>query len=295
MQEIVVNQLGLTMFGYPVGEYFEDVRNFMLTCLQVYQFQTHSPRKLKSAAFAKAKARAFELGRNVLAHLQQLPPDQRRKTSIDLLMENKNFQGQPFSDEVILAEAIGPYLAGQDTVAGTMTFILYTLHKYQEVLARVTEEIKREYTADLTDANDFRKFEALHKTIVETMRLYPVATFMPRHAAKTFEFAGHRVEAGMAVYSATSVTHFLPEFYPDPFTFNIDRGRGPSSTYVPYGVGNYACLGAGIADVQLMVTTAALLRRGRFELDPLNYEAKISAIPLPNPGKYRLKLVEKYA
>ena len=40
---------------------------------------------------------------------------------------------------------------------------------------------------------------------------------------------------------------------------------------------------------------AALLRRGRFELDPAGYEATLDAIPLPNPGPFRLKLVEKFA
>ena len=294
MQRLVVNQLGQIMRGQAVGDYFDDVRTFMKTMLQVYQFHTRPSFVFKLPAYKRAKARAFEMATQVLDYTRQTSAgENRRQNSIDLLLNSTDLHGQGFSQEHLLSEALGPYMAGQDTVAGTLSFIFYVIHKHPDLLERLTEEARAGLADGTFDANSIRKFELLHNTIAETMRLYPVAPFMPRHAAQTFEFAGHRVNAGDRVYSATTVTHFLPEYYPDPYTFNVDRPRGQAGTFVPYGVGNFACLGAGMADVQLLITTAALLRRVRFQLDPLDYEIKMAAIPLPNPGPYRLKVLEK--
>jgi len=294
MQRLVVNQLGQIMRGQQVGDYFDDVRLFMKTMLEVYQFHMKPLSALEEPKYKRAKARSFEMAANVLAYARENPPGEARAAnSLDLLMNSTDLHDMAFGPEHLLSESLGPYLAGQDTVASTLSFVFYVIHKHPDLLERLTAEAQVGLADGTFDANSVRKFELLHNTIVEIMRLYPVAPIMPRHAAHTFEFAGYKVAAGDAVYSATTVTHFLPEFFPAPYTFNIDRPRGRTGTFVPYGVGNFACLGAGMADVQLLVTTAALLRRGHFQFDPIDYEMQFSVIPLPNPGQYNLKLLAR--
>jgi len=294
MQKLVVNQLGQIMRGQQVGDYFDDVRLFMKTMLEVYQYHMKPLSTLEEPEYKRAKARSFEMAANVLAYARENPPGESRPAnSLDLLMNATDLHDKAFGPEHLLSESLGPYLAGQDTVASTLCFLMYVIHKQPELLERLTVEARTGLANGTFDANSIRKFELLHNTIVEVMRLYPVAPIMPRHAAQTFEFAGHKVTQGDEVYSATTVTHFLPEFFPDPYTFNIDRPRGQAGTFVPYGVGSFACLGAGMADVQLLVTSAVLLRSGRFQLDPIDYEMKFSVIPLPNPGQYNLKLLAR--
>lgn len=293
MQRIVLDQLGTTLLGSPPGDTFDDFRVFMKTMLQVYIYGTRPKFVLNLPAYRNAKARSFAMAQRIVDHMRNTDATPENRTNIHVLMENVDHKGNPYGEDALLAEALGPYLAGQDTVAGTLTFLCYTMHKYPDVNARVHEELRNLWRPDMS-YNEMRKLDVLHRAIVETMRRYPVAPTMPRHASQDFEFAGYGIHAGERVYCATAVTHFLPEYYPDPFTFNIDRERGASGTFVPYGVGNYACLGASIADVQLMVTMAALLSRARFSLDPTDYEAKLQSMPLPNPGRYRLKLIEKF-
>ncbi len=293
LQELVVTQLGRMLLGQSPGPYFDDLRLFMRSMLEVYQFHMKPRWALALPGYRRAKRRAFEMARQVLAHHRAQPPAAIPRNELDILLNAVDAHGQPFGEATLLGAALGPYLAGQDTVAGTLTFAAYTIHKHPPVRARIEAELRAGFAHGVPPAEAFRQFDTLHKTIHETMRRYPVAAFMPRHAARTFEFAGYRVPAGAPVYCATSVVHFLPEFYPDPYTFDVDRSRGPAGTFAPYGVGNYTCLGAGIADVQLMVTLAALLRRARFEMDPPNYEATLDTLPLPNPGRFFLRLVDK--
>lgn len=300
LQELVVTQLGAMLLDQRPGEYFEDFRTFMRTMLEVHTFGLKPKLFLKLPTYQRAKARSFEMSRKVLEHnlaahkLEEPGAGKRPRNGIDILLGAQDPHGQPFDEAHLLAEALGPYLAGQDTVAGTLTFICYTAHKYPQVRERIEAEARAGFAQGIPATEAWRSFDTLHKTIQETMRRYPVAPFMPRHARNEFEFAGYRVPAGSAVYCATSVTHFLPEYYPDPYTFDIERPSGPAGSFVPYGVGNYACLGAGIADVQLLVSMAALMRGAHFELEPPDYEAKLSTIPLPNPGRFRLRMVEKF-
>lgn len=294
MQEVVVNQLGHVMLGYPPQDVLPQLRTYMKTILDIEQFNTRPRFFYQLPQFKKAQAAVKQMVNDVLAYLRSTQPGiDRPRTAIDIMLEETDLHGNKYSQEFLMAEAIAPYLAGQDTVAGTLSFICYTMHKYQDVHARATQEARERFSPQMS-MSDLRQLDVFHKAIKETMRLYPIGIFMFRSTIKEFEFNGYRVPQGVWVYSAAPVTHFLPEYYEDPFTFNIDRPPGPGGTFVPYGVGNWACLGAGIADIQLMVTMAALFRKGRFELDPPDYELRMTTMPVPNPGKYKLKLVERY-
>ena len=133
--------------------------------------------------------------------------------------------------------------------------------------------------------------DAMHRTAMETMRMYPVAPLQIRTATNSFEFAGHRVAAGEALMIATTVPHYLPEFFPEPERFDIDRytpERGEHrrpNIYAPFGLGAHRCLGNGFAEVQIAVTIATILREVNLTLHPANYSLKCTQIPLPSPGK----------
>lgn len=75
-----------------------------------------------------------------------------------------------------------------------------------------------------------------------------------------------------------TVPHFLPELFPQPETFDIDRYRSPRNAhrqhgaYAPFGLGEHICLGSGSAEIQLMVITATLLHTYEFALEPPDYQ-----------------------
>ena len=97
-----------------------------------------------------------------------------------------------------------------------------------------------------------------------------------------------------------TVPHFLPEFYPEPERFDIDRFHAPRNehrkpgAYAPFGLGDHTCLGAGIAEIQLIVTMATIFYDYQFELDPPTYTLTIEHEPTPAPSRdFRVKVVEK--
>jgi cytochrome P450 len=128
----------------------------------------------------------------------------------------------------------------------------------------------------------------INGAIQETLRFHPVKPLTTRTASQSFEFAGHHVPAGAEVFVAIGVTHFLPELYPDPHTFNVNRfsenGNGERGAFAPYSLGSHLCLGAGMAEAVMMITVATLLRHFELELAKPDAPLKIQSTPLPNPG-----------
>ncbi len=85
------------------------------------------------------------------------------------------------------------------------------------------------------------------------------------------------------------MTHFLPQFFPDPFTFDIDRYIEPrhehhqANVFVPFTVGEHTCLGAGMAEIQVMATIAAVINEVDLRLDPPDYTVQIKIAPSRGP------------
>lgn len=99
---------------------------------------------------------------------------------------------------------------------------------------------------------------------------------------------------------ANGLTHFLPEFFPDPWKFDVTRYIAPrkehkqgQGIFAPYTLGPHTCLGAGVAEVQLMVTVGAMLRAVKLELTHPNYEIKTKLMPIPCPDpKFQIRVME---
>ena len=110
--------------------------------------------------------------------------------------------------------------------------------------------------------------------------MYPVVPMLARTVTNSFEFAGYRIEAGESVMVATSVPHYLPECFPGPDRFDIERyaeGRAEHRqpyAYAPFGLGPHRCLGNGFAEVQINVTMATLLHDVELALHPSGYRLR---------------------
>jgi cytochrome P450 len=106
------------------------------------------------------------------------------------------------------------------------------------------------------------------------------------------------VEAGGRLFIATTAVHFDERYYPDPDRFDIDRYQAPRNehktpgVFAPYGLGTHACLGAGLAEAQIMMTIATMLRFGKFQMTPADYTLKVRPLPTNAPANnFRLKRV----
>ena len=298
LQRIVTDQVGTLVAGVSPRAYNDDlvcyIHGLLSATIVPRPYLRWSPR------FRRASAQVDRLYHEVIERHSGTMRD-RHGTEPDLIDDLLDLHASDprfFPEADLKIAAMGPFVAALDTVAGTCAFMLYALLRHPDVLERVQEEADALFTGRVPPCEALRGMETMHRAAMETMRMYPVTPLLVRTAANSFAFAGHRIPAGERVMIATAVPHYLPECFPEPERFDIDR-YGPERAehrqpyaYAPFGLGAHRCLGNGFAEVQIAATMATVLHEVDLTLDRTDYSLKTTQIPLPAPDdsfKVRVK------
>ncbi len=304
-QYMVVEQLGSMLTGTAPLEYVDDIRTVILHILNVLVTRQRPKLLLRRPQYKRAKLRVFELGNALIDTSRRRygkVPDGEKNLLDDIYAAHVERPELVPANDLILS-MVGPYVAGLDTVANTTGAILYTVLKHPEVRARVLAEVDAffaevEAAGGLIDEDGlFKRLPALNGAVMETMRLYPIAVAQMRTATRDFTFEGHLIREGEMIYIATSVPHFMAEFFPEPDRFDIDRYQKPRAehlkpgAYSPYGRGPHTCLGKSLAEVQILLTMARVFHRLDLALDPEGYVLRTKTAPTPGPAmNFRVKV-----
>ncbi|MFJ3905031.1 cytochrome P450 [Streptomyces sp. NPDC090025] len=150
-----------------------------------------------------------------------------------------------YTDRLVRDELVTLLVAGHETTAGTLTWLHLLLHRDPDA---------RDRTRAAGPAGSPERRQAVQALVHETLRLYPSAWILPRHATEDDVLpGGHAVEAGTDVITSPYLTHRDPELWDRPEEFDPGRftapGRRPAhpGSYYPFGVGPRACLGLRFA------------------------------------------------
>lgn len=149
-----------------------------------------------------------------------------------------------YTDKLIRDEMVTLLVAGHETTATTLTWLHLLLDRHPAARA--------EALAAGAEGSEPRR-QAVQALVHETLRLYPSAWILPRHAAEADTLAGHTVEAGTDILVCPYLTHRDPELWPDPEHFDPRRFTAPDGrpahpgAYYPFGIGPRACLGLQFA------------------------------------------------
>ncbi|WP_405451347.1 cytochrome P450 [Streptomyces erythrochromogenes] len=149
-----------------------------------------------------------------------------------------------YTDRLIRDELVTLLVAGHETTATTLTWLHLLLDRNPQA---------RERALAAGAEGSPERHRAVQALVHETLRLYPSAWILPRHAAGDDVLAGYAIEAGTDVLVCPYLTHRDPGTWEDPGRFDPDRfltpGRRPTrpGSYAPFGLGPRACLGLQFA------------------------------------------------
>lgn len=172
-----------------------------------------------------------------------------------LLMCARGEDGEGLSDSEIRDDLITLMLAGHETTATTLAWVLDLLLHHPDALRRVREEALSGAEAYTTAVID------------ETLRVRPPAPFTARVAAKPFAVGGYLVAAGTRIVVHIIAINRNPATYDSPNEFRPERflGTRPQTyAWVPFGGGVKRCLGAAFSMRELITVLHVLLREGEF-------------------------------
>ncbi|KAL4880289.1 cytochrome P450 [Aspergillus karnatakaensis] len=171
----------------------------------------------------------------------------------------------------IVTEAGNLIVAGSDTTAVTLTYLVYAVLS-QPRLQRELEDELRGLEEGYDDAT-LETLPLLNAVIKETLRLYGAAPgSLPRDIPEGgATLAGYYVPEGVTVSTQSYTIHRDPEIYPDSEVFDASRWLGESEksakagqlAYSPFGAGSRICLGIHLAYMELRLAAAEFFRECR--------------------------------
>ena len=297
-QRIVLDQIGVLALSMPVHDYLDDIMIYFQSKMKTYVMRQQPRLMLYRPRVRRAFKRVEELAQRILADHE---PEKRRNKppdAIDHLLELHRRDPQ-FLPETDL-DMLGPLSAGLDTVANICAFMFYELLKRPDLREQVIAEADALFDQGMPTVNDLRKLDVIHRTAMEIIRLYPLAPVMSlRTVANSFEFEGYKVPAGETLLIGFTVPHRMPEYFPNPERFDIDRYTAERAehrqhgVYVPFGLGAHRCPGNRLAEVLIALNMTTVLREAELVLHPPDCELKTkqSYALLPN---YKFRLVRRH-
>src|SRR5260221_5359967 len=232
MRRLIAEQLGRLLLGVSPGEYLDDFVIYLnTTIVNTLKVGSQSDARFDSPAYQRAVERVNEFGRLAYeAHLLHPQPNGTPDIIDDVMRETAQYP-EPYRRAILEHVALGPMLAGSDTLANFLSFMLYALLAHPEALQRVQSEVDAARSQGMLSWEQLKQMPDLQGAMMETLRRYPVAGGNRARFARPLLLEGYRLDPDQDVEVAMTVPHFLEELYPNPLRFDLERFRPPRNEH----------------------------------------------------------------
>ena len=183
-------------------------------------------------------------------------------------------------DDTIRDQILTMLIAGHDTSTALLAWVFVLLGKNPEIHKQLIAVLEYNHRPPLLD-----------QVIKEALRLYPPIHIGNRMVAEDMEFEGGTIPEGSRMFYSIYLTQRDPSIWENADEFcpvRFERGRKtPPFSYIPFGGGLRACIGAAFGQAEARLVLAYLLKN--FEFTPLDADqihAHMGATLEPRPGVF---------
>jgi cytochrome P450 len=197
-----------------------------------------------------------------------------RNDLLSILLQAKDEDGKPMSDEQVMAECATLFGAGHETTATALSWTWYLLCQHPESYQKVQQEVDSVLQGRTPSHDDLARLPYCLQVFKEAMRLYPPAYAFSRRALRDVEIDGYLVPKGRVILLAPYTLHRREEYFPEPEKFDPERftpereKRLPRYAYLPFGAGPRICIGMYFAMMEGHLLLATIAQRVSFSLVP---------------------------
>lgn len=185
-----------------------------------------------------------------------------------LIKANDQDTDDTLTDEELISNIFIFLLAGHETTAATMGYVLYELAKRPDIQAKCLEEIRTVLgDRDFTYA-DYHSMTYLTNVLKELLRLHTVAAAVAKECKTDQVIGGHKVPKGSLFSLPYHAHHLREELWENPTEFNPDRHMNPSKpmSLLSFSYGTRECVGKTFSLVETMAITIRVLQKYEFQL-----------------------------
>ncbi|KAE8316165.1 cytochrome P450 [Aspergillus transmontanensis] len=220
--------------------------------------------------------------------------------------------GQGFTERELWDESLLLVVAGSDTVATSLSAVLFNLAHSQQALQKATAEIRScfEREEDIRLGTRLKSCSYLHACISESLRISPaVSNMLPRRVLPGgITVDGYYIPEGTIIGTPIYALHHNEEYFPRPFKYEPERwlenqanSDNPSTddglkraraAFCPFSIGPRSCVAKNLAWAELTLTLARVLFSYDIRLPPDHCEIEpdcCSSVPRDQSPEYKLR------
>lgn len=279
MMHLTLNVVAETLFATDLRDEVHELADAINRIMGLYNFLVMLPaaewlvhvRPPGLAAFVRARKRIDAVvHRMIEAHRCR---ELQGGSLLDLMLA-ASADRTPESEKSLRDQVITIFLAGYETVANALSWTWYLLSQNPDCEGRLHQEIDRELRGRSPTYEDIPRLRYVEMVLAESMRLYPPAWAMGRHALSDFSLGEYFLPAKTTVLMSQFVTHRDSRFFPDPLRFDPERFTPEAKTrrakfaYFPFGAGFRQCIGESFAWMEGVLILATLAQKWKLKLVP---------------------------
>jgi cytochrome P450 len=213
------------------------------------------------------------------------------------------------SNKDVAGNVVTMLLAGEETTATTLSWLIYLLMRNPEALQLAQQEAR--HLTDSLDSNldnltpeKLNELKFIEACTLETLRLKPTGPFNVLVALKDTEVAGVAVEKGMWIWSVCRHDTVAEHYFPDPTAFKPQRWLKTEGNdlaqarrvSMPFGSGPRVCPGRYLAMLEIKLAMVMLFKD--FDIESVNTpdggEAQELMSITMNPVGLTMKLQKRF-
>jgi len=174
------------------------------------------------------------------------------------------------ADAQVAGNVMTMLLAGEDTTANTIAWMIYLLWTHPHALARACDEVHNKVQdCQRPTMEEVAELEFIEACIHETMRLKPVGPQLPLQANADVIVGDVQVPKGTIVINLLRVDSVREDLVPQAAQFEpqrwLEANNAAKRLSTPFGAGPRICPGRYLAMLEMKIAMTVLL--GQFDIE----------------------------
>jgi cytochrome P450 len=198
----------------------------------------------------------------------------RPRNLLEAMLVASEAEDSGVGDADVAGNVLTMLLAGEDTTANTLAWMLYLLMRNPAALERAQSEVITACPEGQLDHERLDRLDFVEACAHETMRLKPVAPFIGLQLLRDTVVGDVAMPGGTVIWGVMRHDSIDERHFPDAASFRPERwlaGGGPAQSAsaakrvsMPFGAGPRVCPGRYLALLEMKMCMAMLL--SRFEI-----------------------------
>lgn len=179
----------------------------------------------------------------------------------------KDQEGNPASHQEIRDNIVTLIIAGHETTANLLNWMLYVIAQHPPVQNKLFAEIDSQLGGRDPNVENIRELPYLRQVVRETLRLYPPAWTIMRQNIAPVQLGDRLIPPNATFIIVPYVLHRdehwfsnAANFIPERFSPNVEPSW-PRFAYIPFGAGKRTCIGNRLAQTEIAIVMTRILQK----------------------------------